>query len=168
VAPGHYAVPQFHPPIAFDTADRWTNNAQQRDVVAFITPGKADEFLEFGSNITQGRDDDGKAVTIRNTPEGFVAWLRTRNALTVDEPVPATLGGKPATRVDAVAKKDTVLYRYPSGGDYGLARGQRIRIVTAVVGKDRVQVAAEAPDKRFDSFWKRIGPILKSVTFSGS
>lgn len=169
VGRGHYAVPEFTPPVAFDLADDWTNSGVAEHLVTFLKPGTSDEYFEFASDVTQGLNDGGGEITrIENTPEGFVKWLGTRKTLTVEEPVKSTLGGAPATRIDVVAKEETDLYRYNGVvATYHVVPGQRIRFVTAMVQNTRVQVAAEAPDAKFDALWKRVAPILESVTFGG-
>jgi hypothetical protein len=169
VEAGRYEVPEFEPPIAFDLADTWINNSVEPHSISFISPpgpDTSDEFFEIASDITTMYGDRGEPITIDDTPEAFIEWLQGRETMMVEQPLDVTVGGLPATQIDAVMVEGGMLYSYAdTPATYLMAPGQRIRFVTLMVGTTRVQIAAEAPDDRFSEFWTRVEPIIASITF---
>ena len=112
LAPGHYAIASFQPAVSFDLDDGWYNVASTGHLISLVR--NQDKTLEIGSDaLQQVVDDEGAPLTIEASPKAVVAWLRTRKDFDVRAESDAALAGSNAIQVDAVAKRDTVLYEIP-------------------------------------------------------
>jgi len=111
-------------------------------------------FTEPAATVQDGACDNQPDAAVGRTPAGLATWLTRQPSLTTTTPVPITIGGRPGTMLDLTLRASwskscpgdstpEVALLGPSGTPingwgFGIARGERVRLVLLDLGGGHV------------------------------
>jgi uncharacterized protein YjbI with pentapeptide repeats len=177
-----YVTTEFEPALSFSLSDEWELNLPETpDLISFAGPERGGlNFINPLYVFDPSNPSEPKEVPVPENADEWVSWFRKHPNLDTSNPVPMSLGGESAVRIDATftSKTDSGTDG-PGGPSAPLFRvGDATRIVSYGATKDRfiivdvsegetVIIQVSAPTGTFDEFLPRAQKVLDSVEWKG-
>jgi hypothetical protein len=162
LAPGRYLQAGFPPGVSFVLPSGWHAYFDDADSAYLGGP----QGVEIGINKPPQVVDPktGRAV---DSPADLAGWLATSPAFDTATSSPVTIGGKPATLVEATSSGDRALFAYASGNFHTVAGGRYEFYVFPMDGPDLVFMLI-GPRTSFEANLPMLRTIVDSVQIGGS
>jgi uncharacterized protein YjbI with pentapeptide repeats len=179
-----YVTTEFEPALSFSLGDEWRLNSQETpDLISLAGPERERGGLNFINPPLHVFDlsnpSEPKEVPAPENADEWVSWFQKHPNLDTSKPVPMSVGGKSAVRLDATFTSKTDSGTVGPGGPYAsLFRSSGGWIVSRGATKDRfiivdvsegetVIIQVSAPTGTFDEFLPHAQKVLDSVEWKG-
>jgi hypothetical protein len=178
-----YVTTEFEPALSFSLSDEWElNSPETPDLISFAGPERERGGLNFINPLhvfDPSNPSEPKEVPAPENADEWVSWFQKHPNLDTSKPVPMSVGGESAVRIDATftSKTDSgtdgpggpyaPLFR-SSGGTIG-SRGATKDwfIIVNVSEGETVIIQVSAPTGTFDEFLPKAQKVLDSVEWKG-
>jgi hypothetical protein len=162
LAPGRYLQAGFSPGVSFVLGTGWQAFFDDKDS-AFL--GRPDN-LALGINKPP-KVVDPKTGQPADTPADLADWLAKSPAFDSATSTAVTVGGMPATLVEATSSVDRALFYYASGNFHTVPGTKSLFYVFPLDGPDLL-VMFLGPTAAFEADLPMIKTIVDSITVGGS